>query len=131
MKVLTNERDKINSLYEATKDELAQLRRDVVRSPKSPKTSLAAQAVLRRVESERDDAIATSRKATTERDTLRERLKIATETQLSDRARLEQRLEDLQTALAVVSLQRKFKSLKVQVQMVLLAVRARAERRRR
>ena len=106
MKVLTNERDKINSLYEATKDELAQLRRDVVRSPKSPKTSLAAQAVLRRVESERDDAIATSRKATTERDTLRERLKIATETQLSDRARLEQRLEDLQTALAVVSLQR-------------------------
>ena len=73
-----------------------------VRSPKSPKTSLAAQAVLRRVESERDDALASSRKVMTERDTLRERLKIATETQLSDRARLEQRLEDMQTALAVV-----------------------------
>ena len=74
-----------------------------VRSPKSPKTSLAAQAVLRRVESERDESMTSLRKISTERDTLRERLKIATEAQLADRARLEQRCEDLQTALAVVS----------------------------
>ena len=59
-----------------TKEELTRLRRDVVRSPKSPKTSLAAQAVLRRVENERDDAISELRKMTTDRDTLRERLKV-------------------------------------------------------
>ncbi|KAK2148603.1 hypothetical protein LSH36_489g00052 [Paralvinella palmiformis] len=87
-------------------DELTRLRREVVRSPKSPKTSLAAQAVLRRVENERDDAIADLRRLTTERDTLRERLKIATDTQLADRGRLEQRIEDLEVALRTVESER-------------------------
>ena len=99
VKVLTTERDNMSGLYEETKEELTRLRREVVRSPKSPKTSLAAQAVLRRVENERDDAISELRKLTTERDTLRERLKIATETQLAERARLEQKVEDLDEAL--------------------------------
>ena len=58
------------------KEELDRLRREVVRSPKSPKTSLAAQAVLRRVENERDDALTELRRMSTERDTLRERLKV-------------------------------------------------------
>lgn len=79
------------------------MRREVVRSPKSAKTSLAAQAVLRRVENERDDARADLRRMTTDRDTIRERLKIATETQLADRARLEQRIEDIEAALRAVS----------------------------
>ena len=48
----------------------------MIRSPKSPKTSLAAQAVLRRVENERDDALNELRRVTTERDSLRERLKV-------------------------------------------------------
>ncbi len=59
-----------------TKEELNRLRREVVRSPKSPKTSLAAQAVLRRVENERDEALSQLRKMSTERDSLRERLKV-------------------------------------------------------
>ena len=62
------------------------------------------------MENERDDAIADLRKLTTERDTLRERLKIATETQLADRARLEQRAEDLEIALKTVSSQKKSNS---------------------
>ena len=70
-----------------------------MKSPKSPKTSLAAQAILRRVETERDDALQDLRRMSTERDSLRERLKIATETSLSDRAKLEQKIEDLDSAL--------------------------------
>lgn len=99
VKVLTGERDKLNKMYEEAKDELHKVRRELVRSPKSPKTSLAAQAVLRRVENERDDAVSELRRMTTERDSLRERLKIATETSLSEKAKLEQRSEDLEGAL--------------------------------
>lgn len=51
------------------------LRREVVQSPKPTKSSLAAQAVLRRVENERDDALADVHSLTVERDTLHERLK--------------------------------------------------------
>ncbi|XP_013391946.1 centrosomal protein of 135 kDa [Lingula anatina] len=106
VKVLTSERDKLNLMYEQTKEELQRMRRDVVKSPKSPKVSLAAQAVLRRVENERDDAIADLRRMTTERDSMRERLKMATETSLSDRARLEQKIEDLENALHNVEVER-------------------------
>ncbi|XP_067662962.1 centrosomal protein of 135 kDa-like isoform X1 [Haliotis asinina] len=106
VKVLTSERDKLNSMYEETRDELMRLRRELVISPKSPKPSLAAQALLRRAENERDDVVADLRRLTTERDSLRERLKIATETSLSDRARLEQRVEDLENTLHTVEAER-------------------------
>ncbi|XP_077983787.1 centrosomal protein of 135 kDa-like [Glandiceps talaboti] len=99
VKVLTAERDKTNMLYEQANDELQRLRREVMKSPRTPRATLAAQSILRRVEHERDDAIADLRRMTTERDSLRERLKIVTETQLSDRARMEQRIEDLDNAL--------------------------------
>ncbi|XP_064637968.1 testis-specific gene 10 protein-like isoform X2 [Lineus longissimus] len=106
VKVLTAERDNINSMYEEAKEDLMKLRREVVKSPKSPKVSLAAQAVLRRVESERDDALIDLRRVQTDRDSLRERLKIATESQLTDRARLEQRVEDLENNLRIVEAER-------------------------
>uniref|UniRef100_S4RJ48 Centrosomal protein 135 n=1 Tax=Petromyzon marinus TaxID=7757 RepID=S4RJ48_PETMA len=96
VKVLTAERDKTNSLYQQSQEELARLRREAVRSPKSARAGLGAQAVLRRVERERDDAIADLRRMTTERDSLRQRLQIAQETAISERARLEQRLEDVE-----------------------------------
>ncbi|CAH1777332.1 unnamed protein product [Owenia fusiformis] len=113
VKVLTNERDKVNTMYEEAKLELQRMRRDVVRSPKSPKVSLAAQAVLRRVEHERDDAIADLRRMTTERDTLREKLKIATESHLSDRARLEQKIEDLERTIQAVEAERNDLSIRI------------------
>ena len=56
--------------------------------------SLTAQAMLRRLEMERDDAINDLHKMTTERDSLRERLKTATESAISEKARICQRLED-------------------------------------
>ncbi|XP_078457319.1 testis-specific gene 10 protein isoform X1 [Lampetra fluviatilis] len=96
VKVLTAERDKTNSLYQQSQEELTRLRREAVRSPKSARAGLGAQAVLRRVERERDDAIADLRRMTTERDSLRQRLQIAQETAISERARLEQRLEDVE-----------------------------------
>lgn len=106
VRVLTLERDDLTTLYEEAKDELARARRDAVRSPKSPKASLAAQAVLRRVENERDDAASNCRNLTVERDSLRERLKIATDMNLSERAKLEQTIEDLETALHSAELNR-------------------------
>jgi len=106
VKVLTCERDKLNNMYEETKDELMKVRRELISSPKASKTSLAAQAILRRIENERDDASADLRRMTTERDSLRERLKIATETSLSDRAKLEQQVEDLETTLHTVEQER-------------------------
>nr|CAB3229903.1 centrosomal protein of 135 kDa [Phallusia mammillata] len=96
VKVLTQERDKTNMLYEQSNEELQRLRREYVRSPKSPKASLTAQAILRRVENERDTSIADLRRMTTERDSLRERLKIQQEQSISERSRLEQRAEDLE-----------------------------------
>uniref|UniRef100_A0A2C9JE12 Centrosomal protein of 135 kDa n=1 Tax=Biomphalaria glabrata TaxID=6526 RepID=A0A2C9JE12_BIOGL len=106
VKVLTCERDKLNTMYEESKEELMKLRREMISSPKQSKTSLAAQAILRRIENERDDAISDLRRMTTERDSLRERLKIATETSLSDRAKLEQQVEDLETTLHTVEQER-------------------------
>lgn len=49
----------------------------MLRSPKSKRSSVAAQSILRRVESERDEASADLRRMTTERDSLRERLKVS------------------------------------------------------
>lgn len=103
VKVLTQERDKTNALYEQANDELQRLRRDCLRSPKSPKASLTAQAILRRVESERDAATGDLRRMTTERDCLRERLKVQQDQSIGERARLEQRANDLELKVTFFS----------------------------
>ncbi|CAF0946900.1 unnamed protein product [Adineta ricciae] len=96
IKVLTNERDNLSVLYEQAKEELQKARHDFLQCAQTPKVSLAAQAILRKVENERDAALVEARSSMNERDTLRERLRIATDTNLTERARLEQRIEDLQ-----------------------------------
>jgi len=102
IKVLTNERDHLNVLYDQTKEELQKARHDLLQNAQAPKVSLAAQSILRKVENERDNAILDARAAASERDSLRERLRVANETSVNERARYEQRLEDLQMDLRKV-----------------------------
>ncbi|KAI0239743.1 hypothetical protein LSAT2_009518, partial [Lamellibrachia satsuma] len=115
VKALTSERDSLSVLYEETKEELGMTRQELLRSPRQSKASLQAQAMLRRLENEREDALTELRRVTTERDTLRERLQIATDTQLSDRARLEQRIEDLQNTVKNVEVEKSSKEDQVKV----------------
>uniref|UniRef100_A0A671SKK2 Testis specific, 10 n=1 Tax=Sinocyclocheilus anshuiensis TaxID=1608454 RepID=A0A671SKK2_9TELE len=108
VKVLTAERDKTRMHYQQAQEEIAALRREVMKSKaaRGPKSSVTAQSILKRVEAERDEAITDLNRMTTERDSLRERLKISQETAISERAHLEQRVEDLQVAVLTLEQER-------------------------
>ncbi|XP_052401852.1 testis-specific gene 10 protein isoform X1 [Carassius gibelio] len=108
VKVLTAERDKTRMHYQQAQEEIAALRREVMmsKSARGPKSSVTAQSILKRVEAERDEATADLHRMSTERDSLRERLKISQETAISERAHLEQRVEDLQAAVLTLEQER-------------------------
>ncbi|NXI61801.1 TSG10 protein, partial [Anseranas semipalmata] len=89
LKVLIAERDKIAKLYE----------REVIKCPRTPRSTVTAQVMLRHVETERDTALSDFRRMTTERDSLREQLKISQETAFNEKAHLQQRIEDLETTV--------------------------------
>ncbi|CAF0708300.1 unnamed protein product [Brachionus calyciflorus] len=110
IKVLTNERDKYNQLYEETKNELARSRKELIAlnnqkgalneaNNKQANLSLAAQSMLKRVESERDSALFDLRNTIAERDALKER-HLATNEQLTrDKKFFEHQLNDLHDRL--------------------------------
>ncbi|KPP66523.1 testis-specific protein 10-like [Scleropages formosus] len=89
-------------------EEIVQLRREMMKSklPRSPKINMTVQTILKRLEAERDKLEADLRRMTTERDSLREQLKISQETAISNRAHLEQRVEDLQTTILTLEQER-------------------------
>ena len=64
-------------MFEETKDELQMTRRDLLKNSKGASASLAAQAILQRVETERDNAYYEARNLANERDSLKERLKVS------------------------------------------------------
>ncbi|KAM9454624.1 testis-specific gene 10 protein [Clarias gariepinus] len=108
IRVLMAERDKARAQYQRAQEEIAELRREVLKSKVSQgsKYSVTAQSILKRVESERDEAMSDLHHMTTERDSLRERLKISQETAIYEKAHMEQRIEDLQNALLTMEQER-------------------------
>ncbi|KAK6325401.1 hypothetical protein J4Q44_G00047430 [Coregonus suidteri] len=110
VKVLTADRDKTSMHYQQAQQEIASLRREVLKSKSSraakSSVTVSAQSILKRVEAERDVATVDLHRMSTERDSLRERLKISQETAISERAHLEQRVEDLQTAILTLEHER-------------------------
>lgn len=90
VKVLTSERDKYNQMYEETKCELQRVRKELINSKGSvaaaqSNVSLAAQAILKRVETERDTALFDLRNAISERETFKDRLKMTSENAIKEK----------------------------------------------
>ncbi|NXY44056.1 TSG10 protein, partial [Ceuthmochares aereus] len=90
-KVLTAERDKIVKIF--------QLRQELIKCCRTPKSTVTAQAILKHVEIERDTALLDFRRMATERDSLREQLKISQEIAFNEKAHSEQRIEELETTI--------------------------------
>ncbi|XP_048589122.1 centrosomal protein of 135 kDa-like isoform X2 [Nematostella vectensis] len=98
VKTLTQDRDKVQILYEQSLDEIQRLRRQVERS-RSQSPSRAASVVLCRVEAERDNAVADLRRTHNQIENLEDKLKIALETQQQEKRRYEDKIANDETII--------------------------------
>lgn len=57
-------------------EEISHTCQEVIKCTRTPRSTVAAQAMLRHVETERDTALSDLRRMTTERDSLREQMKV-------------------------------------------------------
>lgn len=57
-------------------EEISQLHQEVIKCTRTPRSTVAAQAMLRHVETERDTALSHLRRMTAEHDSLRKQLKV-------------------------------------------------------
>ena len=77
VKVLTCEKDKYNQMYEEVKEELRATRCELLKyNSKTSNASLATQAVIKRIENERDSAMYELRNALNDRDSFKDRLRV-------------------------------------------------------
>lgn len=112
IKVLTSERDRYNQMYEETKAELARARKDILslsneKGVQQNNMSLAAQSMLKRVESERDSALFDLRNAIAERDALKERNAIANDNFSKDKVYFEHQVNELHERIRKSDLDKK------------------------
>ncbi|XP_075786504.1 centrosomal protein of 135 kDa isoform X4 [Pelodiscus sinensis] len=89
VKLLTAERDKLNVLYEQSQEELNRLRREA-------KHTLVSQS---HVEEERDTALADFRRMMTEKESLREKLKIQQEAAAFEKSKMERDISELENTI--------------------------------
>ncbi|XP_049836106.1 centrosomal protein of 135 kDa isoform X2 [Schistocerca gregaria] len=93
---MTNKELASEKLHLQTKIDALQTRRSLTptQSPGSPTNGISVQTAVKRLEHERDCAKDDVRRLQEERDALRERLKLSTETQVTEHARLEKAVMD-------------------------------------
>ncbi|KAF6026416.1 CEP135 [Bugula neritina] len=106
VRVVAAERDRLQETNADIREELQRVRQQLMRSSTAATPSLAAQRVLKQVEMEREEALADLRQTTIERDTLRERLQVATETQINERVASDDKIEELHSRLRRVNSER-------------------------
>jgi len=111
VKVLQQERDRLELSFAESNNELASLRREVItKSPvkgrKSPGQS-SDESILKRLQQERDRAMSELRKLECERDTLLEQVKINRENKIIDTVTLEQNVEDLENRARLLENERR------------------------
>ncbi|XP_030628630.1 centrosomal protein of 135 kDa [Chanos chanos] len=103
VKILTAERDQLNTQYQQAQEELRRMHDELDSSP----------ALQQRLREEREQAEADLHRITSERDALRERLKLAQTSALTDREQEEIRILDLENTIQM--LEREKADLRVQV----------------
>ncbi|XP_012677322.2 centrosomal protein of 135 kDa isoform X1 [Clupea harengus] len=106
VKALTSERDQLSAQCQQLQEELRRARREVGASPE----------LQQRLIEEREQADAELQRMTSERETLRERLKVAQTTALTDREQEERRILDLESTIQ--TLERERMDLRVQASIL-------------